>query len=58
MHHHLDRPSKLHFHDYIEICYVASGRLIHIVDKDPFVMTAGDLIVIPEKKEHLLAPLE
>lgn len=56
--HLLDAPSRLHYHDYLEICFVASGRLIHIINQQPNVLSAGDFCIISEKAEHLLAPLE
>ncbi|MFC3928660.1 AraC family transcriptional regulator [Streptococcus caprae] len=56
--HPLNEPSRLHYHDYLEICYVAKGRLIQIINQEPLIMTEGDISIIPPKTEHLLAPLE
>lgn len=56
--HTLESPSRLHYHDYLEVCFIFKGRLIHIIDKEPVVMTAGDISIIPENTKHLVAPLE
>lgn len=56
--HTLESPSRIHYHDYLEMCFIVKGRLIHIIDKEPVVMSSGDISIIPEKTKHLVAPLE
>lgn len=58
VYHSLNAPAKLHFHDYLEICYIVEGRLVHIINHEPIIMSAGDLSIIPVGDEHLLAPCE
>ena len=58
VYHSLNAPAKLHFHDYLEICYIVEGRLVHIINHEPIIMSAGDLSIIPVGDEHLLAPFE
>ncbi|MBD3949156.1 helix-turn-helix domain-containing protein [Tuanshanicoccus lijuaniae] len=56
--HELTEPTRLHFHDYIELCYIAKGRLLHIIGHEPIIINEGDLCIIPENQQHLLAPLD
>ncbi|WP_162011033.1 helix-turn-helix transcriptional regulator [Streptococcus sp. S784/96/1] len=54
----LDFPTRLHYHDYVELSFLVSGRLVHIINKQPFVLTPGQMAIIPEETRHLLAPIE
>ncbi|MBS4462135.1 helix-turn-helix domain-containing protein [Aerococcaceae bacterium zg-B36] len=56
--HELTEPTHLHYHDYIEVCYVAKGRLLHILGHEPIIINEGSLCIIPKNRQHLLAPLE
>ncbi|MBE9896260.1 AraC family transcriptional regulator [Enterococcus casseliflavus] len=54
--HYLEFPSSLHHHDYIEIVYLPEGRLLNIVDHQPYIMESGSLFLINSGVSHLLAP--
>lgn len=56
--HHLNEPTRHHHHNYVEICFIAEGRLLQIIDHEPLIMDEGHLNVVLENQTHLLAPLE
>ncbi len=41
---HCDRPEALHGHDFIEIVYILSGKMTHIVDGQQYDVSHGDLL--------------
>lgn len=44
-----------HKHDYIEVCYVCSGSLTHIVnEKHELVVKAGELLMLNRHAEHAI----
>lgn len=55
--HQLTYPSKLHFHDYLEIPYLAQGSMLHIVKGRPHIMEEGSFCLVPQQTAHLIAPL-
>ena len=42
----------LHGHDYIEIMYVCSGSIIHLIDGKEIVMEAGDILFMNQHVRH------
>lgn len=55
--HYLSYPSNLHYHDFIEVLYVGSERLLNIIDGKPYVMEAHDFCLIPAGVSHLISTL-
>lgn len=57
VHHPLDYPTNLHYHDYIEGIYVPSGRVLNIIDHSPFLMESNSFCLINKQTQHLIAKL-
>lgn len=56
--HDLTYPSRLHYHDFLEITYIANGRLLYIADKEPYILPVGSICLAPPGLSHLIAPIE
>ncbi len=44
--------SKLHYHDFIEICYVIQGSSTHIEGGENFIASKGDIFIINVNVPH------
>ncbi|MDF2923832.1 MAG: AraC family transcriptional regulator [Paenibacillaceae bacterium] len=47
---------RYHFHDFVEITYVAEGRGFHHVGEDTVEARQGDLFIVPEGVSHVFRP--
>jgi AraC family transcriptional regulator, L-rhamnose operon transcriptional activator RhaR len=47
---------RLHFHDYIEITYVAEGKGFHYVGGETLQAQKGDLFIVPRDIPHVFRP--
>ena len=45
---------KLHSHDYFQIYYVVSGKIVHHVDDDFATLVRGDVFVLPPNIAHYI----
>ena len=52
----IDNKQNLHFHNFIEIAYVASGKGLHQINNNKFKVNKGDLFIIDYKKPHVFLP--
>ena len=43
-----------HYHDYFQLCYLASGQICHSQGNDSIVLHAGDVFIIPTGFIHYL----
>lgn len=46
------RPVQPHYHDFIELVYVADGHGEHVYKGDSYPISKGDVFVIPPGAEH------
>lgn len=50
----IDKSScMLHYHDYIEICYIKQGTGTYLIDGNEYCFQAGDIFVIGSNEIHL-----
>ena len=54
----LDRPSRIHVHDFVELAYIASGKGRHEIDGKILTVTRGDFFLINSGVPHRLIPDE
>lgn len=47
-----DLTEPPHFHDFIELVYIVSGRMTHFVDQTEYKMQAGDMLFINYESTH------
>jgi AraC-like DNA-binding protein/mannose-6-phosphate isomerase-like protein (cupin superfamily) len=47
-----DNPPKLHFHDFVELVYVISGRGKHIFGNGSYDINSGDVYIINPGEAH------
>ena len=50
------REFPLHSHDYIELMYVCSGRITHVIDDKEICLEADDLILFGKDTRHAIRP--
>lgn len=46
IHHYLQRDSKKHNHNFIELAYIADGEIAHIVNDKKFLLHTGDYVFL------------
>ena len=51
-------PENIHIHDFSEIVYIVSGRVVHYVNGESYLMYPGDMLVITPGNTHSFSPLE
>ncbi len=47
-----DMP-KFHYHDYYEIYYLFSGKLLYLIDDNLFDINSGDIVLVNKNKLHM-----
>ena len=55
--HKLNYASTLHYHDYVEMTYIAKGKILNVVDQVPYIMKTGSLSLLKPQIPHLIAKL-
>ena len=45
---------NIHTHDYFQIYYVVSGRIIHHLEDSTALLTAGDVFILPPNQLHYI----
>lgn len=49
--------TNMHFHDFLEICYVGEGKGIHISEGNIDKVSKGDLFMVPLGVSHVFRPI-
>lgn len=47
---------KEHKHDYIEMLYVYSGKLVNVIDEIPVTVCAGEVLLLDTNVKHAILP--
>lgn len=45
---------QTHYHDYFQVCYVVSGEILHLQNREAVTLSAGDAFIVPPGFSHSL----
>ncbi len=47
-----EQPDEPHWHPHEQICYMAEGRIIFFLDREPTTLEQGDMFTVPANVPH------
>ena len=52
-----DRPDPPHSHPHEQVCYVAQGKVVFVMDGEETHLGPGDMFLVPSGKPHSIQQL-